>query len=125
MENIQSFFKYLDKVEGRIPPLAYKLRYAPDTITKEDLHVKGDLNLNSSGIKKLPDNLVIDGYLDVVKSAIEELPKNLKVGLWFDFGETPLAYEFNKKYLQIPTMADLKQKLKEMEVQVGGAVYRY
>jgi hypothetical protein len=45
MEQIKNFFKFLEDKEGKRAPLNYKLLYDPESITPEDLNVKGDLNL--------------------------------------------------------------------------------
>ena len=49
-------------------------------LTKEDLIVKGDLNLYKSDISSLPKNLKVEGNLNLSYAKIMHLPKGLKVG---------------------------------------------
>ena len=49
-------------------------------------NVVGDLDLNDTPIRSLPDNLTVQGYLGLSGTKITSLPDNLKVGgdLWIN-----------------------------------------
>ena len=64
---IGSFFKFLEDKKGKkltgIDNLKYKLKYAPETLTKQDNEIEGDLDLN--GLTSIPKefNPTVDGSL--------------------------------------------------------------
>ena len=81
MENIYNLFKF---IENKYPqyraPIKFKLvNNIP--LTKEDLNVKGHLDLSKSDITTLPDGLKVSGhlYLDGCKR-LTSLPIGLEVG---------------------------------------------
>jgi hypothetical protein len=41
MEQLKNFFKFLEDKEGKNPPLKYKLIYDQESLTPEDLNIKG------------------------------------------------------------------------------------
>ena len=77
-ETLKRIFEFLEEKEGQKIPFLWKLlNNIP--LTKEDLIVKGDLNLeNLEKIKSLPQGLTIEGDLFLYHSRVE-LPKGLKV----------------------------------------------
>ena len=76
-ETLKRVFDFLEEKEGQKIPFLWKLlNNIP--LTKEDLIVKGDLNLEDSEIKSLPQGLTIEGDLFLYHSRVE-LPKGLKV----------------------------------------------
>ena len=91
MSNIYNLFKFLEKKKGTETPLKFKLIYAPEEVTDEDLNVEGDLDLEDSPITTLPDNLKVGGSLDLSGSPITSLPDNLKVGDFLDLQDTPIT----------------------------------
>ena len=60
------------------------LRSTPITSLPDNLTVSGDLNLGYSDITSLPDNLTVGGGLSLSRTQITSLPDNLTVGgnLW-------------------------------------------
>ena len=77
-ETLKRVFDFLEEKEGQKIPFLWKLlNNIP--LTKEDLIVKGDLNLEDSEITSLPEGLTIEGDFFFYHSPIE-LPKGLKVG---------------------------------------------
>jgi hypothetical protein len=81
MEDIKQFFDFLKEKEGKDYPLIYKLIYNPESITPEDLNVKGSLYLDQiRSVLSLPDNLEVGGDLYLQGTKITSLPNNLKVG---------------------------------------------
>jgi len=79
MANIYNLFKFLEDKKGKPIPFEVKLIHAPETLTKEDLNVEGDLNLKNTKISSLPDNLKVEGSLYLYNTPISSLPDNLKV----------------------------------------------
>jgi hypothetical protein len=96
MTNIYNLFKFIGDKEPEYkfprwksePKL--KLIYAPDEVTKEDLHVKDDFETSfysiaddfdtkdGKGLTSLPDGMIIDRNLYVGKD-LKSLPNNLTV----------------------------------------------
>ena len=74
-----NLFKFIESKKGYPIPLLFKLLNSIP-LTKDELHVKGNLYLNGSEIKELPPNLKVDGSLDLRNTEIKELPNNLKIG---------------------------------------------
>jgi hypothetical protein len=133
---VYNLFKFIeDKRPEYKVPFKFKLLYKPESITKEDLKVKGSLNLSNtsvqslpnglevkgnldligaSQIKSLPDDLKVGGYLDLVGAPIQYLPNNLKVGGYLVLYGTPLS----KKYT---TVEQLKAEYPDLKVK--GKIY--
>ena len=135
MEYIKNFFKFLEDKEGKRAPLNYKLLYDPESITPEDLNIKGSLNLMDTKITSLPNNLRVGGNLDLVNTPITSLPDNLKVEgslyLWntkitslpnnLKVGRDLYIYytPLNKKY----TKEEIEKMVKDKGGNIGGGIY--
>ena len=78
IEQLKKIFEFLEKEEGHKMPFLWKL-FNNIPLTKEELIVKGDLNLEDSEITSLPEGLTIEGDFFLYHSPVE-LPKGLKVG---------------------------------------------
>ena len=83
---LKRIFDFLEKKEGKKykDTLKWKLIFN-EPLTKEDLNVKGNLNLYKSNITSLPEGLKVEGNLDLSHCKhLTSLPKGLKVGghLW-------------------------------------------
>jgi hypothetical protein len=65
MEQLKNFFKFLEDKEGKNPPSKYKFLYDQESLTPEDLNVRGDLDLRNTPITSLPNNLTVGGNLDL------------------------------------------------------------
>lgn len=82
IETLKRIFDFIKKNEGIAPKyygsLEWKILFN-EPFTKEDLNVKGDLDLNGSNILSLPDGLKVNGYLDLSNTWINSLPKGLEV----------------------------------------------
>jgi len=77
-----NLFKFIeDKRPEYKVPFKIKLLYAPETLTKEDLDVKDDLDLRGSSIEFLPKNLTqVNGDLILIRCEnLKSLPNNLTV----------------------------------------------
>jgi hypothetical protein len=81
-KHIIQFFKFLEDKEGKSVPLRLKL-LDPQTWgkpTKEDLNVKGDLDLSGTNIKELPQGLKVGEDLNLYGcKSLKKLPQGLKV----------------------------------------------
>ena len=78
--------KLFQFIESKYPnyrmPLRVKILNFPETLTKEDLNVTGDLDLGGANTKltTLPDGLRVSGHLELNSAPITKLPKDLWVG---------------------------------------------
>ena len=80
---LKRIFDFLKDKEQQNQPFRWKiLNNIP--ITKEDLNVKGDLDLYHSNITSLPKGLKVGGDLDLYHSKITSLPEGLKVRGYLD-----------------------------------------
>jgi len=91
MVNIYNLFKFLEDKEGTKTPFKVKLIYTPDTLTSEDLKIKGSLNLNDTEITSLPDDLKVGGSLYLQNTPITSLPSDLKVGGNLNLGNVEIT----------------------------------
>ena len=133
---ISSFFKFLEKKAGKRPPFEYKLVYAPETIEKEELYYRGDIDLFESKIYELPEGLHVTGNLNLGFTLIEELPNNLTVtGTLYlrntNISEFPQNLHIGNNLMVINTplakscnyLANtVKEKLKQHNGSVGGYI---
>ena len=87
---IYNLFKFIeDKKPQYKTPFKVKLIYAPETLTKEELNVEGDLNLSNTQIQSLPSGLEVrDLWLD--DTPIQSLPNDLKVKGTLSLPYTPI-----------------------------------
>ena len=77
-ETLKRIFNFLEEKEEHNAPFKWKI-LNNEPITKEDLNVGGDLNLERTEITSLPEGLNVDGNLYLYQSNITSLPKGLKV----------------------------------------------
>ena len=90
-ETIYNLFKFIeDKKPQYKLPFKVKFIYDPNSLTKEDLDVKGNLNLNNISIQSLPDGLKVEGSLSLADTPIQSLPNDLKVGRSLWLTNTPI-----------------------------------
>jgi hypothetical protein len=87
-ETLKNIFNFLEENERHQTPFLWKL--ANNYLTKEDLNVNGDLDLEFSKKTSLPEGLEVGTYLDIEGTKITSLPKGLQVGSSLYIGETPL-----------------------------------
>jgi len=110
-----NLFKFIeDKRPEYKVPFKLKLIHDPESITKEELNIKGNLWLSNTPIQSLPKGLKVKGNLDLIGSLIQSLPDGLEVGGHLDLVGTPLS----KKYT---TEEELKAKYPDLKV--GGKIY--
>ncbi len=77
-EALKNIFDFLEDNEGKRSVL-WKLKNNIPIIEKDDLIVKGSLDLSSSNITSLPKGLEVKGGLSLYESEIISLPEGLKV----------------------------------------------
>ena len=79
-ETLKRIFKFLEEKEEHKVPFMFKVK-CEISFTKEDLNIKGNLNLFDSKIPSLPEGLKVSGDLVLSYSEkLNSLPKGLKVG---------------------------------------------
>ena len=89
-EVLKRIFEFLEEKENKNPPFKWKL-FNNLPLTKEDLNVKGDLELRSIEINSLPEGLKVGRDLDIFGSKITSLPKGLEVGRFLDIRDTKIT----------------------------------
>jgi hypothetical protein len=75
---LKNIFDFLEKEDNKNAPFLWKL--ANNELTKEELNIKGDLDLEFSKITSLPEGLEVEGDLLLLESTITSLPEGLRVG---------------------------------------------
>ena len=150
---IGSFFKFLEDKKGKkltgIDNLKYKLKYAPETLTKQDNEIEGDLNLNSltsipkgfnpkvgrnldlSGLTSIPKgfNPTVEGALDL--NGLTSIPKEFNPTVNGSLnlnGLTSIPEGFNPKvdgYLYLTSWKSnmTQEELKKRFPNVKGTIY--
>jgi hypothetical protein len=88
-EALKRIFDFLEEKENHNIPFLWKL-INNEPLTKEELIVKGNLNLKGSKITSLPEGLEVGGSLSLIGLAITSLPKSLKVDGYLIINNTPL-----------------------------------
>ena len=83
-ETLKNIFDFLEKNDNKRKPLMWKLKNNIPITEKDDLIVKGSLDLSSSNITSLPKGLEVKGSLILYESEIISLPEGLKVGIDLD-----------------------------------------
>jgi hypothetical protein len=127
--NLEKVFNLIKEKRGYNVPVRYKLLNGME-LTKEDLNVKGNLNLNNTKITSLPDNLHVGGYLDLQGLEIVELPDNLHVGGFLILNNTKITslpdnlYVKRGIYLSNTPIAEKysKEEVEKMIEAKGGSV---
>jgi hypothetical protein len=73
MTNISNLFNFIESNRPEYKtPHRVKFIYNPESLTKDDLNVKGDLGLSKTSITTLPDNLTVGGYLDLSSTPLSK-----------------------------------------------------
>ena len=93
-ETLKRIFDFLEEKENKKhkdrDKFIWKLKFN-ETLTKEELNVKGDLDLRYSNITSLPKGLKVFGYLDLSYSEIKSLPEGLEVSGELNLTDTELT----------------------------------
>jgi len=78
-ETLKNIFDFLEKNDNKNKPFKWKLlNNVP--LTEYELTIKGNLDLDDSEIKTLPEDLQVNGFLSLAESDIESLPEGLSIG---------------------------------------------
>ena len=81
MTNISNLFKFIEvKRPEYTTPFKFKLIHDTSSLTKDELKVKGGLDLSDININSLPDGLTVEGGLVLSDTNINSLPEGLTVG---------------------------------------------
>jgi hypothetical protein len=83
-ETLKNIFNFLEENGNKRKPLMWKLKNNIPITEKDDLIVKGSLDLSSSNMTSLPKGLEVKGSLILYESEIISLPEGLKVGIDLD-----------------------------------------
>ena len=78
-EALKRILVFLEEKDNNNIPFKWKL-INNEPLTKEDLNVKGDLDLSGRNITSLPEGLKVGGNLFIDNTKITSLPEGLKVG---------------------------------------------
>jgi len=83
-KEVYNLFKFIEDKEPQYKSFLAKFTHEPETLTPEDLNVKGDLAFSGRSITSLPDNLNIGGDVEIIGTSITSLPNNLNIdgNLW-------------------------------------------
>ena len=130
---IESFFKFLEDKKGKkltgIDNLKYKLKYAPETLTKQDNEIEGDLNLSDLTFIPKGFNPTVDGslYLSSLTSIPKEFNPTVGKNLLLS-GLTSIPEGFNPKvgghlYLTSWKSNMTQEELKKRFPNVKGTIY--
>ena len=84
-----SIYKFLKSKKGREIPVRVKLIHGLH-LSKDELNIKGGLDLSNTQIEYLPDNLNVGGSLFLNNTQITSLPNNLKVRWNLFLGNTKI-----------------------------------
>ena len=93
-ETLKRIFDFLEEKENKIhkdkDKFIWKLKFN-ETLTKEELNVKGDLDLEFAKITSLPEGLKVGGALDLRFTKVTSLPKGLEVDTFLVVSNTKLT----------------------------------
>ena len=79
-EQLKNIFKFLEEKDNKNKPFVWKIMNN-ETFTDDELHIKGDLDLEESNITSLPEGLKVEDNLNLSSCKhLKSLPDNLKVG---------------------------------------------
>ena len=109
-EALKRIFDFLEEKGEQRAPFIWKLEN-DIPLTKEDLNVKGDLDLRYIEINSLPEGLKVGGNLDLDWSNIISLPEGLKVGGNLYIDNTPLKKYTNKELREMIKPGFIKGKI--------------
>jgi len=86
-ETLKKIFDFLEENGEHNAPLMWKLQNNIPITEKDDLIVKGDLDLTKTDIESLPDGLKVEANLSLYGCKnIQSLPEGLEVGGFLDLG---------------------------------------
>ena len=137
MTNILNLFKFIEskRKQYHVPLKLILINNLP--LPKDDLNVKGNLDLSNTQIKSLPNNLKINGSLSAADSPMPELPDNLTVKRHIYISNTPIKslpnnlkvgkdlYLSNTPISKKYTKEEILKMIEDTGGSVGGEIYSY
>ena len=137
--NLLLIYKFLKSKKGREIPVREKLIHGLP-LSKDELNIKGSLNLmntpikflpnnlnvggslflNGTKIKFLPDNLSVNESLYLSVTSIKSLPNNLKVEGNIFLMNTPLSQKYKKREMGFKL---IRKDIEDKGGNVGGKIY--
>jgi hypothetical protein len=86
IETLKKIFEFLKEQENHNIPFLWK--WVNNELTKEDLNIKGNLNLEFTTVTSLPNGMRVEGKLWLLGSEINSLPEGLYVKDSFNLSHT-------------------------------------
>ena len=109
-EALKRIFEFLEEKEKHKVPFIIKVK-CEIPFTKEELNIKGRLNLFDSKITSLPEGLKVGGYLSLIGTNMTTLPKGLEVGDFIFIRNTPLTKYTDEKLREMIKPGFIKGKI--------------
>jgi len=91
-KTVYNFFKFLEDKRGEKMPFLFKLVLDPESISKKELYIEDNLDIEGVPVKKLPNNLKIEGAIVMHRAKIKTLPDDIEVGLGVYASYSELEY---------------------------------
>ena len=85
-ETLKRIFDFLEENDDIKTPFLWK--WVNNELTKEDLNIKGNLNLEFTTVTSLPNGMRVEGKLWLLGSEINSLPEGLYVKDSFNLSHT-------------------------------------
>ena len=122
-ETLKRIFEFLEENEGHKTPFLWKLKN--NELSKEDLNIKGDLNLGFTAITSLPKGLKVEGDLYLVGSKIKSLPERLYIKGNLNLSLTNIELLPDNLYVGGSLWARFSYYIKDIpkKLYVGGNLY--
>jgi hypothetical protein len=88
-KTLKNIFNFLEKNDNINKPFKWKL-LNNEPLTEEDLDIRGDLDLDGSEIRTLPEGLKVGGFLSLAGTKITSLPKDLQVNGFLSLAQSDI-----------------------------------
>jgi hypothetical protein len=88
-ETIKNIIYFLEKNDNKNKPFKWKL-LNNEPLTEENLDIRGDLDLDGSEIRTLPEGLKVGGFLSLAGTKITSLPKDLQVNGFLSLAQSDI-----------------------------------
>jgi hypothetical protein len=88
-ETLKNIMHFLEKNDNKNKPFKWKL-LNNEPLTEENLDIRGDLDLDGSEIRTLPEGLKVGGFLSLAGTKITSLPKDLQVNGFLSLAQSDI-----------------------------------
>jgi hypothetical protein len=88
-ETLKNIMHFLEKNDNKNKPFKWKL-LNNEPLTEENLDIIGDLDLDGSEIRTLPEGLKVGGFLSLAGTKITSLPKDLQVNGFLSLAQSDI-----------------------------------